>query len=116
MFEIASIKFNVKIESEFKTQLFEASGNSLKFTIRQMNHKDIVNTYPITNDFYVNVDGITKEWAGMYKEKNVRTLDGESWDLSILYADGRKRISSGMNAYPKNYDELIEYLENIVKK
>ncbi len=116
MSEIASIKFNIKIESEFKTQLFEASGSSLKFTVRQMNHKDIVNIYPVTNDFYVKVDGITKEWAGMYKEKNVRTLDGESWDLSIMYADSRKRISSVMNAYPKNYDELTDYLDNIVKK
>ena len=79
-----------------------------------MNHKDIVNTYPITNDFYVKVDGITKEWAGMYKEKNARTLDGESWDLSILYADSRKRISSGMNAYPNNYNRLIELLEGII--
>ena len=60
MSEIASIKFNVKIESEFKTQLFEASSSSLKFTIRQMNHKDIVNTYPITNDFMLKLMALLK--------------------------------------------------------
>lgn len=114
MSEIASIKFSIRIESEFKTQLFEADGKLLKFTIRQMNHKDIVNTYPITDEIYEKIDDITKEWSGMYKEKNVKTLDGESWDLSILYADGRKRISSGMNAYPNNYNRLIEILEGII--
>ena len=62
-----------------------------------MNHKDVISTCPINEDFYEKIRDITKEWAGMYKEKNTRTLDGESWDLSIVYSNGRKRISSGMN-------------------
>ena len=79
-----------------------------------MNHKDVISTCPISEDFYEKIRDITKEWAGMYKEKNTRTLDGESWDLSIVYSDDRKRISSGMNEYPKNYNELIDYLNTII--
>lgn len=46
-----------------------------------MNHKDVISTCPISEDFYEKIRDITKEWAGMYKEKNTQTLDGESWDL-----------------------------------
>ncbi len=81
MSNIASIKFNVTIELEFKYKIFDATNNILKLTIKQMNHKDVISTCPISEDFYEKIRDITKEWAGMYKEKNTRTLDGESWNL-----------------------------------
>ena len=56
-----------------------------------------------SEEYHIVGEAVTGDEAvDMYKEKNTRTLDGESWDLPIVYSDGRKRISSGMNEYPNN--------------
>lgn len=37
-------------------------------------------------------------------------MDGESWSLKYYTDDGKCKKVKGSNAYPKNYDELIELL------
>lgn len=72
MSEIASIKFNVTIESEFKHKIFDATNNILKLTIKQMNYKDVISTCPIKEDFYDKINNIK---VFIYKVCNSRLLN-----------------------------------------
>ena len=50
------------------------------------------------------------EWKKRYFEPLI--LDGTQWDLEIQFADGRKPVRfSGSNAYPYNFNELLQLLE-----
>ena len=53
------------------------------------------------------------EWQRNYdlKKYGVYVLDGTQWELSIEYKNGRKPFkSSGDNAYPYNFNRLLELL------
>ena len=95
---------------------FDAFNNILMYSYKDEDDKLKSAKYDIQNDFYENVETITKDWLGKYEHNNMIMLDGESWKLDITYEDGNKKLVSGINAYPENYDELINYLESIVTK
>ena len=40
----------------------------------------------------------------------MEVLDGEQWVLKFEYKDGKKKTFNGNNAYPYNFDELLEVL------
>ena len=49
------------------------------------------------------------EWDKRYE--NLCVLDGTQWSISIEYEDGKEPFEiNGSNAYPYNFDELIEFL------
>jgi len=52
------------------------------------------------------------EWRCSYSPKRfgMEVLDGEQWVLKFEYKDGKKKTFSGMNAYPYNFDALLELL------
>ncbi|MBR2870919.1 MAG: hypothetical protein IKB98_06065 [Clostridia bacterium] len=52
------------------------------------------------------------EWRKSYYPNRfgVSVLDGEEWVLNIEYSDGKKAKYGGQNAYPYNYEELLELL------
>ena len=53
------------------------------------------------------------EWRKRYCDSQV--MDGEQWELEIMYKDYKRVSFWGSNAYPFSYDELIE-LFNIESK
>ena len=50
------------------------------------------------------------EWRSCYTTKrfNIIVLDGEQWSLNFEYKDGTNKSFTGDNAYPYNFDELLE--------
>ena len=49
-------------------------------------------------------------WAG-FDKVDKRVLDGTGFDLNIRFADGKKLIASGSNAFPKGYNEAKEAIK-----
>ncbi len=41
---------------------------------------------------------------------NPDILDGESWELKYYTTDGKIKKVTGLNAYPENYNELIDLI------
>ena len=59
------------------------------------------------------VRGIAALHIGEWKERyeNLYVLDGTQWSISIEYEDGKEPFEIyGRNAYPYNFEELIEFL------
>ena len=59
------------------------------------------------------VRGIAALHIGEWKERyeNLYVLDGTQWSISIEYEDGKEPFEIyGSNAYPYNFEELIEFL------
>ena len=52
------------------------------------------------------------EWRCSYSPKRfgIEVLDGEQWVLKFEYKDGKKKTFNGNNAYPYNFDELLDVL------
>ena len=48
----------------------------------------------------------TEYWRSYY---NSRILDGEQWSLTVRYADGYILGYAGSNAYPENWNELLDF-------
>ena len=71
--------------------------------------------YPYTKEDFL--DGIRKlhlgEWRTSYTPERFgySVLDGTQWELTIKFSNGHKPLKSyGSNAYPYNYNELLELL------
>lgn len=47
-------------------------------------------------------------WEEDYYNPDI--LDGESWGLKYYTTDGKEKKVTGYNAYPENYDELIDLI------
>lgn len=39
-------------------------------------------------------------------------MDGQQWDLTIIYSDRKKVTISGDNAWPYNFDELLDTISD----
>lgn len=66
---------------------------------------------PFTREEFVR--GIAALHIGEWKERyeNLYVLDGTQWSISIEYEDGKEPFEIyGSNAYPYNFEELIEFL------
>ena len=52
------------------------------------------------------------EWRCSYSPNRfgMEVLDGEQWVLKFEYKDGKKKTFNGNNAYPYNFDELLDVL------
>jgi len=49
----------------------------------------------------------TENWKPKYFDPDI--LDGEQWDLTVRYTDGSKLEHSGSNAYPANWNALLDF-------
>lgn len=49
------------------------------------------------------------EWRTYYSSSRhgMEILDGEQWELEILFSNGKKKIWSGSNDYPYNFEALL---------
>ena len=66
---------------------------------------------PFTREEFVR--GIAALHIGEWKERyeNLYVLDGTQWSISIEYENGKEPLKiCGSNAYPYNFEELIECL------
>ena len=66
---------------------------------------------PFTREEFVR--GIAALHIGEWKERyeNLYVLDGTQWSISIEYENGKESFEIyGSNAYPYNFEELIEFL------
>ena len=54
-------------------------------------------------------------WDG-FRGSDPRVLDGESFSLTLAYADGTTVQASGENAFPEGYHEAAEALEAILRQ
>lgn len=88
-----------------------------------------VNCYDITNQKFISkflgemngrsfLDSLQEFRLGSWKQNynsfdyGVAILDGTSWRLELKYHDKKKnKLFCGMNAYPYNFRELLEFLE-----
>ena len=55
------------------------------------------------------------EWRSYYSTKRfgIEVCDGVQWDLKFEYKDGEKKTYSGDNAFPYNFDELLDLLASV---
>ena len=56
------------------------------------------------SDLYV------QEWNKMYSCE-VPYSDYKEWKLTLLFNDSEKMIYQGINSYPKNWDKLVELIQ-----
>ena len=66
---------------------------------------------PFTREEFVR--GIAAFHIGEWKERyvNLYVLDGPQWSICVEYEDGKEPFEIyGSNAYPYNFEELIEFL------
>ena len=54
-----------------------------------------------------------EKWDGFCKS-DPNVLDGESFSLEIVLADRKKITAHGCNAYPQNYHEFLDCLDEAV--
>ena len=55
------------------------------------------------------------EWRSCYSTKRfgIEVCDGVQWALKLEYKDGKKKTYGGDNAFPYNFDELLDLLANV---
>ena len=64
------------------------------------------------------LDGINNlyigEWQKSYSTSKygIDVMDGQQWDLTITYSDRKKVTISGDNAWPYNFDELLDTISD----
>ena len=58
-----------------------------------------------------------EKWDCEYYDYTI--LDGEEWQIEVMFSNGKKNIIKGMNGYPKNWNaflELIKWLERVYEE
>lgn len=55
------------------------------------------------------------EWRSYYSTKRfgIEVCDGVQWALKFGYKDGKKKTYGGDNAFPYNFDELLDLLASV---
>lgn len=55
------------------------------------------------------------EWRSYYSTKRfgIEVCDGVQWALKFEYKDGKKKTYGGDNAFPYNFDELLDLLASV---
>jgi len=64
-----------------------------------------------TIDFQKRIHDLhTEYWHFDYRPKTCFVLDGEEWTLTFMYSSGQKCTHCGINAYPHNWNELLDII------
>lgn len=66
----------------------------------------------IAFNYLVTLFSIIDNWDIKYI--NTQTIDGDSWNLSINYVDGRKREHYGHAHYPSNFEALERLTRKLI--
>ena len=87
-------------------------GNKARCIAKNTFYLDSYFTPEETEHFLKSIEDLNIEcWEKEYINHNV--LDGERWELSVHYNDGYTKKSSGINAYPDNWNEFLDIWGNI---
>lgn len=75
---------------------------------------DIELDFPMTKDEFLDTlrDVHMGEWRRYYdaSDYGALILDGTQWKVTVEYADGRKAVYGGSNAYPFSFDRFCELI------
>lgn len=105
-----------------KSIIYEIDAESLIINIGekiQIEYKDILKiiSKEKTLEYLKSLFHIIDSWEKEYI--NIKTIDGSSWKLSIIYFDGNKKEYSGRSSYPNNFEaferlnqKLIDEVQN----
>lgn len=97
----------------YETRTYTVSGDRVMLDVEHTIILKLSNLpvyYPFTKAEFIEGDLHIGEWKKDYMDPNV--LDGTQWDLEIQYINDRKPVRiSGSNAYPYNFNNLLEFLE-----
>ena len=98
----------------YNKHIYTVSGDRVLFDLEHSFYPKPTNRpvcEPFTREEFVR--GLAELHIGEWKKNYVNplVLDGTQWNLDIEYEDGRKPFHIyGSNAYPYNFDELLEFL------
>ena len=101
-FAVSSVKTVVDLTGD-KVKMFSGSFDELYEKIVEIEKEEFI--YQL-GELHIG------EWRSHYSPKRfgIEVCDGEQWVLKFEYKDGKKKFFSGDNAYPYNFDELLELL------
>jgi hypothetical protein len=85
-------------------------------TISYYSHRNItpiiqINNYEKFNNTILN---LICNWKHNYAPKEFIS-DGTTWNLNLKFSDGSYVYYTGYEEYPKNFDKLEKYLQELVK-
>jgi len=52
-------------------------------------------------------------WEGKYENDGPLVMDGTTWRIEIVFADGTRKSSTGYEAWPDNWAEMRQTLETL---
>ena len=96
----------------YKKIKFEFGNNNLVISDNDYGTEDITLTSKSKIESIKNkiCDLYVQEWNKMYACE-VPYSDYKEWKLTLLFNDSEKMIYQGINSYPKNWDKLMELIE-----
>ena len=110
--ELADQKFNANIQNITKIEIEKGSYIGPKddktLVVSEMTDADRETFLNALKDFHIG------EWRKNYNAYNygVWILDGDFWDLKISFSNSPTQVTfHGSNAYPYNFDQLLELFE-----
>ena len=112
---IKSIKYD--IHGFFMSQdIYEVTVEENIVNGKYYHNGNLINEYTRYKEEFL--DGINNLYIGEW-QKNYSTskygidvMDGQQWDLTIIYSDRKKVTISGDNAWPYNFDELLDTISD----
>ena len=118
--ELKDIEFNDKLDDIIKITFMERSFFEVgdKIEIELFGEEVKYKGYGDERVFIRDKNSLIKElkelhlgeWEEYYTPTKfgVEVLDGNTWNLELYFKDGSKKTFGGENAYPYNYEDLIE--------
>ncbi len=100
-----------------KSIIYEIDGKNLVINIGDKNkikYKDIsiIISEEKTFEYLRNLFCIIDSWNNEYI--NTRMIDGSSWNLSIIYANGNKKEYIGKSNYPNNFEAFERLNQKLI--
>lgn len=100
----------------FETKTFTIDGDRVKTHLEHTLHSKNPADDGIDKETFLNQLKILNigEWRRKYDtyRYNIAIMDGTQWELEIHYSNGHRAVKiHGDNAYPYNFDQLLELFE-----
>ena len=100
----------------YKTKTYTVVGEKVRVETEHAFKPDVVNVEELDKKaFFEELKGLNLgEWRKVYDTYRfgVAVMDGTQWELEIYFSNGRRAANfHGSNAYPYNFDQLLELFE-----
>lgn len=102
---------------DIKSITFENNGNSLIICVSnksKITYDDI--SIIVSNDIIIkyldSLFSIIDSWKDEYINTNI--IDGNSWHLTIIYANNNKKEYYGKSQYPNNFEALKRLNQDLI--